>query len=585
MLAPPTSSNDLVIHHARLIGGAGRKGELSEGLARLRVCDVSPFGEILVIPYMQARAPLSFGMPASLFALRLTDQLRRLRLDALVDPDCSMPGARAFRFTSHDSYAAWLVQSWLRPVSAQMREIMSMLLQGQSVEQWQRRNILNDGARIVSLVRTLAIQGIAIAWVARLPPADCASAVQALGRAYGFRPALLSIAELETESSGGMLAPPNIDATAKRVARSGQLGQNISVTLGATVRRLVQSLADDEGTSFANLAHDQQVLLLMSQVLAEHPNLGPSLEGTDLLTLIHLALPAFTPPPPAADLATVPDDALKPDILREPKFKSEAHRQNPTEALRPKRLKAPRPNAPIPRPSIIAIERTNAEAVPTDRASFPATQAPEHVASNRIHTEFGGLMFVTNILLALKLYPDFTMPLGKRLDPSPFWLLAKIGTHIFGRPFRRDPLYHMLLDAGQAGRLPAHCQVDPEWLAGLPRSRAALRKFNAAAKPWSREAICASAIRRRRQTPQLFAAHHDRWLASFVEFLHFRISNAAPGLSISKLCLPAFAELTDDSLDVHFALAQLPLAVRLAGLDRNPGWLPSEGRSISFHFS
>jgi hypothetical protein len=32
-------------------------------------------------------------------------------------------------------------------------------------------------------------------------------------------------------------------------------------------------------------------------------------------------------------------------------------------------------------------------------------------------------------------------------------------------------------------------------------------------------------------------------------------------------------------------LATLPIELRIAGLDRDPGWIPSAGRSISFHFA
>jgi len=37
-------------------------------------------------------------------------------------------------------------------------------------------------------------------------------------------------------------------------------------------------------------------------------------------------------------------------------------------------------------------------------------------------------------------------------------------------------------------------------------------------------------------------------------------------------------------VDVIFALADLPIEVRLGGLDRNPGWVPAAGRVITFHY-
>ena len=36
--------------------------------------------------------------------------------------------------------------------------------------------------------------------------------------------------------------------------------------------------------------------------------------------------------------------------------------------------------------------------------------------------------------------------------------------------------------------------------------------------------------------------------------------------------------------DLTLSLADLPIELRLAGLDRDPGWVPAAGRYIAFHF-
>jgi hypothetical protein len=43
-------------------------------------------------------------------------------------------------------------------------------------------------------------------------------------------------------------------------------------------------------------------------------------------------------------------------------------------------------------------------------------------------------------------------------------------------------------------------------------------------------------------------------------------------------------EATATHVDVMLSLADLPISVRLAGLDRDPGWIPAAGRTIAFHF-
>jgi hypothetical protein len=47
---------------------------------------------------------------------------------------------------------------------------------------------------------------------------------------------------------------------------------------------------------------------------------------------------------------------------------------------------------------------------------------------------------------------------------------------------------------------------------------------------------------------------------------------------------PAVFYITRTHIDVLFHLEHIDLNVRLAGLDRNPGWLPALGRVISFYF-
>jgi hypothetical protein len=37
-------------------------------------------------------------------------------------------------------------------------------------------------------------------------------------------------------------------------------------------------------------------------------------------------------------------------------------------------------------------------------------------------------------------------------------------------------------------------------------------------------------------------------------------------------------------LDVTFSLAAHPIEIRIAGLDRDPGWIPAAGRHVAFHF-
>lgn len=77
-----------------------------------------------------------------------------------------------------------------------------------------------------------------------------------------------------------------------------------------------------------------------------------------------------------------------------------------------------------------------------------------------------------------------------------------------------------------------------------------------------------------------------KWLVSYLEA---RLARALavdadaelPGL-VCRYDATAAYSLT--SVDVYMSLAALPLVIRIAGLDRDPGWIPAAGRTIAFHF-
>jgi hypothetical protein len=91
----------------------------------------------------------------------------------------------------------------------------------------------------------------------------------------------------------------------------------------------------------------------------------------------------------------------------------------------------------------------------------------------------------------------------------------------------------------------------------------------------------------RRPVPHLPSAQAARWLACLALYLDARIQRATddPALGLSSLAIPGQCRLGAERIDVDLALADLPLPLRLAGLDRDPGWLPAEGRAIAFHFA
>lgn len=80
-----------------------------------------------------------------------------------------------------------------------------------------------------------------------------------------------------------------------------------------------------------------------------------------------------------------------------------------------------------------------------------------------------------------------------------------------------------------------------------------------------------------------------RWLVRVLPYLHHRLARVLrlePGESLTDVLLRVRARLymTSTHLDMVMSMESTSLRIRMAGLDRNPGWLRSFGRVVLFHF-
>lgn len=270
----------------------------------------------------------------------------------------------------------------------------------------------------------------------------------------------------------------------------------------------------------------------------------------------------------------------------------------------------------------IAIEAV-ARAPLGDHANAAAIAEPTPSLDVSIETAFGGLFYLLNAALAMDLYGDFSRPRTRSLDLSPWSWLAWLGTQWFGHAFERDPLAALLAECAGDARPPVRgfsaprdWRIAPDWLqpwgppAGLvyradPRR---LRVWHAQGfalldLPRDRDlsprdqavALCAAyrplhpptRARGPRPAPR---GRNARWLRHLSDYLERRLQRAldlelAPPALRALVCrhrARVHCDLT--GIDVHLSLAQVPLPVRIAGLDRDPGWIPAAGRSVRFHF-
>jgi hypothetical protein len=180
------------------------------------------------------------------------------------------------------------------------------------------------------------------------------------------------------------------------------------------------------------------------------------------------------------------------------------------------------------------------------------------------HTAYGGLFYLLNIALAWRVYGDFTMPRHPGISLPPWDLLAWTGRTWFGEAFEADPLWPLLAEL--AGReLPAGPGDDfddaPDW---VPPPDAVADSAAASAEP-----------------------HRGRrWLQHWRAAVEMRLRSALGcGDGVELLCRHrAGIAVSEAAVDVTLSLAALPLSIRFAGLDRDPGWIPAAGRSVFLHF-
>jgi hypothetical protein len=229
----------------------------------------------------------------------------------------------------------------------------------------------------------------------------------------------------------------------------------------------------------------------------------------------------------------------------------------------------------------------------------------------------------------LGLYADFTRPLDRGLELVLWDFLALAASDLGGPAVRRDPLWSLLAElAGRAqGQRPgvgfappSEWRIPVEWLS----------PFATEAADWTWEAGATRLVVRhpagfvlldvlRTDLPpekQMLAelAHYPlpsrkgepgirqtsrsrrvpssplaRWRGWVMPYLGRRVARALGDARWQHacrqlLCLPGRIELDAERLAVYFSLEQLPVAVRMAGLDRDPGWIPAAGRDLRFYF-
>jgi hypothetical protein len=263
-------------------------------------------------------------------------------------------------------------------------------------------------------------------------------------------------------------------------------------------------------------------------------------------------------------------------------------------------------------------------------ASAPVSQAKTGfeldgvTCEYEIETEFGGIFFLINLGLFLNLYGDFTTPLAPGIA-LPIWdFIALVGRELAGEKLQADSAWELLARLagraddeapGAAFQPPDEWRVPTDWLGPFPEQtdwqgwcdQERLRVWHPAGF-WVLDipigkAVPARVLRRELAAYRATARFElekvkpasenwsdltqlERWLHWLGSYLRVRLQRALGVADVPRLLCqqPARIVVTATHFEVYLALANLPIEIRLAGLDRNPGWVPAAGRFVAFHF-
>jgi len=239
-------------------------------------------------------------------------------------------------------------------------------------------------------------------------------------------------------------------------------------------------------------------------------------------------------------------------------------------------------------------EPTSASAVEPSRDIFHFAELPPKFAAvlSDVESDFAGVMFLVNVALYLKLYADFTAPLTTGLELNIWDFVSLLGREIAGEEMENDPMSGLLRAlAGRKKPEPPGVHFEPpaEWV--IPLSW--LDPFPEPFVPT--EIVCEGRVQLMHPagfvisdkpcTPvgPVSLSYWSRWISGYVRA---RLARALGRDDAAELLCRIAGRITHTSthVDVHYSLKTYPIEIRVAGLDRDPGWIPSAGRYVAYHF-
>jgi len=358
-----------------------------------------------------------------------------------------------------------------------------------------------------------------------------------------------------------------------------------------TVRRALALHAAD--LPLARLTSEQRTFAVVALMLHRAPHEAPRLLSADAIASI---VPIDGPPRSSAELDVAPGASRESSAHR---VRGAAH---PAIAAEGDAAPAAAGSEPVDRadarPSLTkpADADRNTSAMVDDVAFVEAAPSPVgdavpvKLAEAIVDTDFGGAFYLINVAIDLGLYPDFTRPRSPWID-LPIWeFIAGVAARLVDDDrFAGDPIVPLLTRL--AGRDDAHNASnhsdlfnafhlsDLSDLPDLP-DLSDLPDLPDLPDPPDLPELPDLPGPPDLPDPTDLSRLAARVRARVSEAL--RIDAGAVGDVVIRR--RARVSLSPSHLDIAFALDDLPIAIRLAGLDRDPGFVPAAGLTITFSY-
>jgi hypothetical protein len=596
----------------------------------LRPTGLPPAAVFCVRRLRVKRFPVATTVPTDVWQREVQAALDGLLRKAVRPVQEAVPAnAEAVLFGDHAEMLACLARDWLAGVIA---------------SRWWWRSLLRGGARPAAVVplwidspehvpaalAQLATDGQAATFVHALGPAQAEVLLRKVLTVHGL-PQVVAVVEQAIVSDDESAPDPELD-------EKGRADGSRAAGPAPPWQPWVPE-ADDAG-----LHAVQQLLIGVSLMLQRWPAIARSVSFVKRLadwrraaTVARLASPAMI------DLR---EAASKPGDMTTTSPTEPARTMTPAAPHKVVLTPGPEPTTTTPTRSnvtaaaslpTVAGDSSQAEPIgdgrieqPVDRPNPPPEQpqqAPEieMPQTETTQTELGGMFYLINLGLFLELYGDFTSPARPGLALSIWDFVFLLGQRLLGEQRAADAVWSLLtrLAGRGADTPPGHGFQPPDawrlpsdWLRPFPEADAwswsasadRLRVWHPAGFPiidvprnGAREddqlgceiAAYACALPCTLASLPLDAEEGksplERWLDWLLPYVRARLCRAlgvADAMEAGALLLVHRARVLTSAtrVDLAMSLAELPIAIRLAGLDRDPGWVPAAGRFIAFHY-